>query len=196
MSRYFLFALIFSGGCVFSQELPIKIYLDSSFEAEDASVIKEAIATWNKQAGVRLKNPTEIFSYGGEGPAFGGAEDLNDGMHAIYKVDPNKLNGVIGWAPIERWGYATFGDVFIFIDAMRYRVADQNGKIVETRPRKPSDDNLVFILTLHELGHLLGLMHFNQVPAIMNTKLSDETDRLENLTEADLDAFCLIYECR
>lgn len=183
-------------GCLAKQNLPVHILIDESFVPEEHSAIEAAITTWNDQAGGRLGRNTPIFvieERDGMPPL--SVPNLTDGVHGIYYANSEKFD------PTERdlsWGYGLHEDVLIFIDQMSWRKKDAQGRIIEVDPRGTIIPWQLKGTLLHELGHLLGLMHFNHRPGIMNdggifVKFVDGDIFLQ---ESDLDEFCLLYDCK
>ena len=201
MHRYIppVLTSILLSGCLAKQNLPVHILIDESFVIEERSAIEAAINTWNDQAGARLGSKAPIFIIDGHvGMPPLSRVNLTDGLHGIYYADSEKFD------PTPRdssWGYGLHEDILVFIDQMSWSKKDAQGKIVELDPRGTIVPWQLKGTLLHELGHLLGLMHFNHLPGIMNDgviffKFFDKINNDIFLQKSDLDEFCLIYDCK
>jgi len=175
-------------GC--AQDLPLDVWLDTAFDQEEAAAINRAIEGWNGVCLERLAEPTRCLNVVGRIREQFRPEAFSDDRHVIYKLATDSE-----WPrdPLDEdtAGYGTRADVLI----KTHTFADFAFPITWSKA-VIRHEYLVWLehLALHELGHLLGMMHFDHRPGVMNKW--DDSGYDERLTEADIDQFCLVYECR
>lgn len=190
-----IFSIFFCLGCNPYQELPVPLYFDQTFSPLERGAIMGALDEWNKKARPRLRHETDIFFYRDDISTFVNQSSIDRDKRIIFNVAPDTVCPPLHICE-EKSGYGTFGFIFLFTPEM------QNKVISRTESGEINFDYVAYFrkvrsVSIHELGHLLGLMHFSHLPGIMNKKVPLGTEeRPFDLTEADLEAFCLIYECR
>lgn len=207
-------AVLTPGGCGEWQELPIRLYVDSTFSEIERQAVLDAIAEWNERAGGRYAYGDAVFEVVGDIDDEFDEHDYEDGRHAVYRItrcNPDeaylqdvhrKYEDQIGVI-----GYCTLGDCIdvlydfdIFMaeyQASRELRALESGEEIDLSGRIDAlRYNYVRSLTLHELGHMIGLTHYNHRVGVMNSDGLGYFYPLEHLTDADLDAFCEVYPCR
>lgn len=180
--------LLTTGGC--AQELPVEIWLDTAFDQEETAAIRRAVDEWNELCRHRLADPQACLAEVGRVREEFRPEAFSDDRHVVYKLATDSE-----WPrdPLDEdtAGYGTRSDVIL----KTHTFADS-----PFNPYWPKSllryEYLLWLqhLALHELGHLLGLMHFNHRPGVMNKW--DKSGYDEHLSEADIDQFCLVYQCR
>jgi hypothetical protein len=202
-----------SSGC--AQDLPIEIYLDSSFSEVERQAVLDAMDEWNEALSDRLPDGGPAFVHVGYIDDDWEMADYEDGLHVVYRLD--------GPTPEEQWlqyqdngkpwgtiGYCSDQDCTLFLyffdgymrcnepgyrlllanDGCRGECAD------EYLDRKRY--NYTRSLAVHELGHMLVVAHFDFREGIMNTTGLSFDEPLQHVTEADVGAVCEIdqYDCR
>lgn len=193
MARAWLALIILSiSGCgienLLRADLPVIIYIDSRFTEDEEQVIVSAMDEWNAKAGERLKSPGPVFIYVGRYVDEDGfrPEDLVDGRHVIYRVDhpTEEYYSLQGARTTGVYGYATLGDILLFF----FKFIDGPDGSDER------EKHLFFVrmTVLHELGHMLGLGHFEFQEDLMNA----EAINVRHISEADIEEFCILYECK
>lgn len=163
-------------------DLPRGIYVEASFNADEAALASDAIERANTWLGVPLVGSDVIIDLGRSADPDGFQhDDFGDGIARIYPLDPA--------SPAYRWladtndreyeGYATLADVLV-----AYRLPPD-----PTEPERRHFRQIV----MHELGHFLGLPHSSERNAIMYS--GPGRLELDSYTPADQQTFCLIYGC-
>jgi len=186
--------ILASAGCTLRefQELPVLLELDEDLSDPELSGILAAVDEWNLLAGNRLVEPGPIFTVVGTHNDDFDERDLGDGVHRIYRIGEN--NGDTAYLEEENGplvGYGTLSDVLIFLGA--YDQWTQNDDVNDSDEWRAT---YVFNGAHHEFGHLLGIAHYNCRFGEMNTRGDAFREPRESLAEADLDAFCIVYDCR
>ncbi len=182
-------ALLTAAGC--GRDLPLEVFLQDTWEGLELQGVQEAIDEWNTAAGSRLRDPRTVIDVAGRTDDEFDISDLGDSMHAIYRISEKtpeyqELEDAVGGMQ----GYGTYNDVLIL--TFMVFVPDP-----EAIPEAMAGDPTAHLraLALHELGHFIGVAHFNHEPGIMNsTEYPDPT--ITHLTDADLAAFCIAHDCR
>ncbi len=202
-------ALIAASGC--ARDLPLDLYLEDAWTGLELDAVEEAIAEWNDVGESRLAEPGPIFHEAGRTTDTFNVGDLEDSMHAVYRIgEPTpeymELESEVG----EMNGYGTYSDVLIisFRLPLPWTCAEDTFQAMT-----PNDDYAAYLasvdpaefhencvrhlraVALHELGHFIGLAHFTHRPSVMSdSEFPDPT--ITHLTEADIEAFCIVYDCR
>jgi hypothetical protein len=194
--------------------LPIQIYLDGNATPLGEQAMRDALTTWNDLLGPHYAHADRVFDVVGEHHDTFDRNDYEDGRRSIYLIyepvpDEQYLQDVYR-EKFRLAGYCPLGDCFIVMYYIEEWLVDweddisvalERGVINENQAaeiQRQVDEyryNWIFNVTLHELGHMLGLQHYDQRFGIMNTDGAPYW-QLDRVTDADLDAFCLIYECR
>lgn len=196
--RNLLFLALLIMGC--TKSLPVEIHLDKTFSAEDRATILEAVAEWNDRAGPLLRDEKDIFVVGDDAETFHGFPELDDDMHGFYHVDtklttPQRKEGDI-------FGYTTLYDILLFNDYIRqiYDDVEIDENVLERDPnrRERIVRHIIKKVSMHELGHLLGISHYFHREGIMVPGVPKSVTTLEgpHLSEADLEVFCILYDCK
>lgn len=198
MLRRGLILAIFTIGC--TKALPVLIHLDKTFSAEDRAIVLEAIAEWNDRAAPLLRDSKNIFVIGEDIEPFNSWLDLGDNLHGIYYADlefipPNHRPG-------DFFGYTTPFDSLILTNYIRRAITDiPTDEWIE--PRDPHRQeriahHAIKKVAIHELGHLLGLAHYFHRDGIMVPGVPKSVTTISgpHLSTADLEAFCILYECK
>jgi hypothetical protein len=149
--------------------LPIKMYLDQSVPKEYYIAIQAAMNTW--EAGIGHK----IFEIAGTNSNFAPGQD---GRNVIYWVS--------NWdnASVDQQANTTLYWVDNQITEADIRVDTKN--FIYSFSDTPSSSEVdMESLMLHELGHVLGRKHEDNVPSVMAKSLADGILR-RNLFAADL----------
>jgi len=196
------------------RDLPLEIVIEDAWTGMELESIEQAIAEWNSAAGSRLSRPGPVLVVTGRTADTFHLHDLEDDQHVIYRISETtpdflELESVTG----EGRGYGTYGDVLISANhgpLLPWYCAedtyyqerpdgDYEAYLLEYGADRLHADCVAFLrpLVLHELGHFIGLAHFENRPGIMNSgEYVTGIAVLEtHLTEADLDEFCLVYDC-
>ncbi len=164
--------------CGRPDELPLPIYVEDSWSDEETAQIRLAIDEWNAVAAAHLKEPQLLLDYRGRIHDAFEPEDFGDDIHVIYRIgSPEQVPEFLRSEPPG--GYGTFGDILLFT--------------FNLCPDCDQYPDFLRIVSLHELGHFIGLPHLEHRPAIMKPGWDDRT---EHLTEGDIEAFCIAYECK
>jgi len=196
-------------GC--GRDLPLDLVIQDTWTGLELDAVEQAVAEWNAVGESRLREPGPMLrTIGRTADAFD-IDDLGDEMHVIYRIseptpDFKELESETG----EMYGYGTYGDVLIvtYLRALPgfcaeesfhelYPNDDYQEYIEEMTPEVFREECVKHLraLVLHELGHFLGVAHFTHRPAVMSdSEFPDPT--IVHLTEADIEAFCIAYDCR
>jgi len=197
--------------CAEWQDLPVQIYVDTRFSDLEQEGIADAVAEWNRQAGCRYAYGDVVLEIAGTVTDDFTERDYEDGVHVIYRISnpieaEQYLQNVYGGAD-STLGNATLADVILimynfdrFMIELEAEQCERSAQLgYDNQNLQASLDRFRFHfvrnLALHELGHLLGLLHHNDRPGVMNDDGLSFLSGSEFLTDADLDAFCLIYDC-
>jgi hypothetical protein len=211
------------GGC--AQDLPRLIRLDTAFSDGEIAAVRNAIAEWNAVCRKRLSESRPCLVEGDRVSGDFSPENFSDGHHVVYRLErPDEGGGPGSPLDYSTSGYGTLEDVllrtFKYLEGRVCGLDADDWPWTSRRPLpgdlshglgqmpplgtaggdlcRPVDqaDYLDWLrhLALHELGHFLGMMHFEHRPGVMNKE--DGSGHHEHLTEADIEQFCLVYECR
>ncbi len=157
-------------------DTPTVYYVEDRWTDEEIVVIRAAADKWNDLAMTQLRYPTPLLEYGGRVHDRFREDVFADDRHVVYRISsaeecPLLLN------PEELGGYATMQDVLLF----SYNLYGGTNWYPE----------YLYSVTLHEFGHFIGLPHFENRIGIMNPLVS-----ADDLRPADIDQFCIAYECK
>jgi len=201
--------LAFAAGC--ARDLPIDIALEDSWTGLELEAVEQAIDEWNTVAGALLDPPGPVLENIGRTEDRFDIDDLQDAMHVIYRIDEAtpeymELESEVG----EMNGYGTYSDVLIITfrlplpwtcteEAFHRMLPDDDYEeyLASVDPAEWKENCVAHLraVALHELGHFIGLAHFTNKPSVMSdSEFPDAT--ITHLTEADLEAFCITYDCR
>ena len=176
--RVLLVTLIL-GAC--QQDLPLDIWVEDSATELEEAIIVSMIDEANRGYGEELLGHP-VFTYQGRhrDPNGFSPEDFDDGMMVIYTLhekSPYWQDAVdLKDGPYNHdstVGYGTLSDGIIF----RYRLPD---------------DHKFATVTLHEMGHMLGMGH---LPLDMKAVMYPRVNGVTMVSRADQKAFCGIYDC-
>jgi predicted Zn-dependent protease len=142
-------------------QVPIKMYFDTSVPTQFQDSIKAAFATWEKGIG------KHIFEFAGELPSSKATQDRKSVIYWEQTWDAanasQQANTTIYWVDNQ----ITEADI---------RVNSQNFSF-STNPGNTDVD--IESLLLHELGHVLGLAHTSNEQSVMTPFLSSGVKRRE-----------------
>jgi len=160
------------------RDIPVDVYIEDHWSDEEEAAMVRAIDEWNRTANEYLKDPGPILTYRGRHSSRFSVDVFQDDVHVIYRIGSE--------AEIPEFmrddppgGYGTMEDMLLFT----FNLAEGNDSYLE---------QWLEAVTLHELGHFLGLPHFESEVAVMN----GEGLGALHLNEADIRQFCIAYECR
>jgi len=202
-------AAVLAAGC--ARDLPLDIFLEDAWTGLELDAVEEAIAEWNAVAETRLSEPGPVFNQAGRTADTFNLDDFQDAMHVIYRIgEPTpeymELESKVG----EMDGYGTYSDVLLVAFKMPRPWTCSEESFREMRPDDDYAEYLAGVdpaefhencvadlraVALHELGHFIGLAHFTHRPSIMSDSEFPDTV-ITHLTDADIEAFCLVYDCR
>lgn len=185
-------------GC--GKHLPIEIHIDKTFNPSDRAMIEEAIVEWNERGSKRLAHKTGLFVIRDDVDAFSVGQSFTDGISGFYRADyqaDNPPNTKMG----DIFGYTTLTDLLFYADFVHARVdrfKNDDGSDLDPEIKQKIDYFVFKKSVFHELGHLLEIIHFTNRIGVMNPGLVKDID-LDlgpHLFESDLDAFCILYDCK
>lgn len=209
---FFLSMFVISiSACAEWQVLPVQLYVDTNFSNLEQEAIADAVAEWNRQAGYRYEHGDTVLEIVGLVTDDFTEADYEDDFHIIYRLsepsaEEQYLQEVNGGA-CSTLGNATLSDALLIMYNFDQFMIELEVEQRERATQLGYDDqnlqasldrfrfNFVRNLALHELGHLLGLLHHNDRVGVMNDDGLSFLSSPEYLSDADLDAFCLIYDC-
>ncbi|MFH1047595.1 MAG: hypothetical protein V1738_04800 [Patescibacteria group bacterium] len=217
MARYRLLVLIgvvwswFAIGCTEYQKLPIQIFVDGDYGDIEHQAIVDALDQWNDWAGWRYAYGDRVFDYRGRIDDDFTEADYGDQIHVAYRIsEPNPDVQYLIDLYAGRGGvgaYSPMSDMFIVMYTVDAQLLELDARLrqeIAAGEIEPMDVDayirdrrygLVQNFALHEFGHMLGLMHYNHRPGVMNSDGPNIYEGIDTLSDADLDAFCLIYDC-
>ena len=159
-------------GCTGLQEqsFPVDLYVDSRFSDAEVSIIDTALTEWHEATGGIVEiNP--IYGYETDCDLLSVYGDVNKVLHyctssdeftVIVKPDPH----IVG---VADWQY-----VALIVDRMG------------------GSPWLLHAVTLHELGHFVGLPHHEVEGCLMHPLINHTQGCIDDVTVAD---FCDHYDC-
>lgn len=150
--------------------LPTALTVHKSFPPEFLPVLEDAVAHWNNAAGKTLIRLIQ------------GANNLSQ---TPQKESINTIHWLRSWEPSKKFQQ---GVTSIYWTGNQIREADisinaQDFNFFTDQPTTPYDVHLESLL-VHELGHVLGLKHWDIVPSVMWPVLNGAAVR-NILTSAD-----------
>ncbi len=153
----------------------IKINIDEEFTSDEEITIEQALKTWEKVSGNYIK-----FEYLYHQKRPGRLEDYfweKQYKHSIFiwKADFGNTSAAFDYKYINFVGFWDLhGNIVVFTD----RITDQQ--------------NQLYNVLVHEVGHMLGLRHIDYEKSVMQPKAVDISDCI---TKDDANRLCLIYGC-
>jgi len=186
--------------------LPIEIFVEDSWQDDEAAAISKAIEGWN-QVGALMNDPGPVFIEAGRAPDRYSREKTGDGRSVVYRLTGHPSFRLS--KPLESAeGWQEGDDVAIALYMFPSEFPGSDGE------RHPSavDQRTLYLrhltaLSLHEFGHLLGFGHVDSEYSVMcsdpscyklGPKPKDPLDWPEpkKVTEYDIGRFCRTYGCR
>ncbi len=187
------------GGC--GRDLPIVVHIDNTFSAEDRTMIEESVAGWNVVALEHLRNEKQAFIIGDDIGSFTGPADLRGKINSIFRVDDYKNFTPPSMEPGHVFGYTSIYTALLYPELM-HETAEQwtknGGQSLDDENKHLLEKYFFRKTALHELGHLLELIHYANQPGIMKSGYPSIIDLTvpPHLQAADIGAFCKIYDCK
>jgi hypothetical protein len=211
---FFLGFLLASGtACSEYQKLPIQLLVDSRFSALEQAAISAAADEWNRQAGYRYSHGDRVFVIAGVTVVIGNftLTDYEDGLHIVYRIsaptEEEQYLQEINGGQDSTLGNGTLADILLIMYNFDRFIFELEADLCAEAEASGANNrdwaeylnclryNFVRNLALHEMGHVLGLLHQSDRYGVMNEDGLSVWSGPEYLTAADLDAFCLIYDC-
>lgn len=154
-------------------QLPVTLKLDSSVPDEHIPAILNAAKTWNQAAGKTII----VVDTNKESVPLG-----NDRKNVLYFSPSWEAGQNSQQAKTSvRWVGDQIQEADIRVNAKVYTFYDD--------PTKPNGVNLE-ALVLHEMGHVLGLKHKDEVPSVMATYLPSNTNRTQLSSSDESSLMC------
>lgn len=172
-------------------EFPLRVRVDQTFTNVEREAILRAIDVWNNVTEPYRQDKTLLLVYDGPvADAFDDGDGSDDTM-IIYNVildrEQRYWQEEVAVNHPDAIGLNSGNDIAIPTPLF-------------TDEKKQSDDygQTIEIIAMHEFGHLLGVGHLEDEAAIMYpylTVILDENSK-PTLANADIRAFCELYECQ
>jgi hypothetical protein len=162
---------------------PVVMYVNGSVNEEQAEALEKAIVIWNETVVAHGFRRGAFFSYGGRVNAPSGF--FKDGKNVVSMVD--------GWP-----GKGT-EQAETEINWTNDRIFEADMRINTSKPLSTSDDGEVgkydlVALFVHELGHVLGLLHIDTDGyTTMSATLGANNVERRNIGELELEALKCEY---
>lgn len=157
-------------------DTPEDVYYDTNCSAHQVELIRQGIALWN-DAGMKYLGHQMINIVGPYDDPDGFTEDdYGDGRHVVYcGVSDDVFNYLNRNEPknLHLHGSGTMADVLLF-------------------PQTITSDESFVKTVKHEFGHFVGLSHLYDPYALMSHNFTLNNGQL---TDADIDEFCTVYDC-
>lgn len=173
-----LFATSCLGVDTLAPELPRPIYIEAAFSDDEVVIIEASIAEWNVLSLECLGVPALEYLGRYNDPDGFQPEDFLDDRGVVYRepVDGENYAFLQSQEKFADYsligGYATVGDVLIFVENL-------------------NTDEIFQHVALHELGHHLGLRHIeDDHEAVMYLGGVSR-----HLNDSDREAFCVVHDC-
>ncbi len=141
------------------KQLPIQLYLDASVPTQFYQAISSAIVTWEQSIG------RKVFELAGTSTGTQPRQDSKSVLYWISTWDRTQMlqqaNTTIYWVDTR-------------ISEADIRI---NASLNFETEKGYSSSIDIESLVLHELGHVMGLKHIDNVPSVMAKSLSNDTQR-------------------
>lgn len=166
-----LSVLAISSGCD-SHCLPLVVGVDTTFAPAKRAVINEMAEQWNQKAGPR-------YRYGSIVLRLRDVEVLRPNGNLL---DQNDRCMMVSSTTQEITGWLGVGASSIHIHTHAYVSSDSENFRADV---------------LRQFGHLLGLSNMREYDGVLNSNgINGMPVPRDKLTEADINAFCRLYDCR
>jgi hypothetical protein len=179
-------------GCHAQQEIPVEIYLDSSWRQEEQDAIVFGMTRLEEATGLNFFD--FMGTYENEDGGFT-LDDIDDNRHVVYKLTtPNETTEAVAEAYKAETGNG-LGGYGLRSDILIYYYNSSGKDTPENR-----DNYLVYLanIVVHETGHFLGLGHNRTVAcdeSLMAPHLCPPAGEYEEITADDIAQLCTFYEC-
>lgn len=168
--------MVAAAGCL--PDLPRDVYIEERFSPLEVALLGQAIAVANQELGMELLDHP-VLTYRGrfDDPDGFHFDDFGDDTAVLYLLDPASAEYAWTRDTLQHayGGYATLADLMVL-----------------SRDDLGSDERFRRV-TLHELGHFLGLSHSPDPGALMYG--GGVRPDVTTYTYSDKLMFCVVHDC-